>query len=105
MFFDGFGSGNTLYFPGAILQDDKGRFPEDTHAAHPAAESNFLLDKIRKGFDKYALIDCGHPAKNLLRRRIFAGAKNAAVPSSFRFKTGAQFALFRSVAFPPTKAG
>src|SRR5260370_42661120 len=97
MFFDGFGSGNTLYFPGAILQDDKGRFPEDTHAAHPAAESNFLLDKIRKGFDKYALIDCGHPAKNLLRRRIFAGAKNAAAPVHFRFKNGSSLGLVRRV--------
>jgi len=28
--------------------------------------------------------------------------RNAAVPSSFRFYTGAQFALFRSVTFPPT---
>jgi len=34
----------------------------------------------------------------------FAGANNAAVPSSFRVKTGAQLALFRSVAFPPSKA-
>jgi hypothetical protein len=76
----------------------QGRFPEDTHAAHPAAESNFLLDKIRKGLNEYALIDCGHPAKTS------AGAKFAAVPSSFRLNTGAQFALFRSVAFPSTKA-
>jgi len=37
-------------------------------------------------------------------KESFAGAKNPAVPSSFRFYTGAQFALFRSVAFPPTKA-
>src|SRR5260370_7336859 len=96
MFFDGFGSGNTLYFPGAILQDDKGRFPEDTHAAHPAAESNFLLDKIRKGFDKYALIDCGHPAKNLLRRRIFAGPKNAARPSPLPLKPRPQFSRLLS---------
>ena len=38
-------------------------FPQDTHAAHPAAEGNFLQHKSRKGFDKYALIDRGHPAK------------------------------------------
>jgi hypothetical protein len=63
VFFDGFGSGNTLHFSRAILQDDKGCFPEDTHAAHPATESNFLLHKIREGFDKYALTSCGHPAK------------------------------------------
>jgi len=37
-------------------------------------------------------------------KESFAGAKIAAVPSSFRLKTGAQFALFRSVAFPPIKA-
>src|SRR5258705_13241033 len=63
MFFYGFRSGNTLYVPGAILEDDKDCFPEDAHAAHPAAEDNFLLHKSRKGFDKYALIDRGHPAK------------------------------------------
>jgi hypothetical protein len=37
-------------------------------------------------------------------KESFAGAKIAAVPSSFRLNTGAQFTLFRSVAFPPTKA-
>jgi len=63
VFFDGFRSGNTLHFPGAILEDDKGCSPEDTHAAHPAAESNFLLHKIRKRLDEYTLIGCGHPAK------------------------------------------
>src|SRR4029077_17924707 len=63
MFFDGFGSADALYFPGTVLQDHEGCFPEDTQAAHPAAESNFLLHKIRQGFDKYALTGCGHPAK------------------------------------------
>ena len=63
VFFDGFGSDDALHLSGAILQDDKGRFPEDTHAAHPAAESNFLLHKTREGFDEDALIGCGHPAK------------------------------------------
>jgi hypothetical protein len=63
VFFDGFGGGNTLYFPRAILQNYEGCFPQDTHAAYPAAESNFLPHKIRKGFDEYALTGCGHPAK------------------------------------------
>jgi hypothetical protein len=63
VFLNGFGSGNTLHFPRAILQDDEGCFPKDTHAAYPAAESNFFVHKIRKGFDEYALTGCGHPAK------------------------------------------
>jgi len=103
VFFDGLRSGDALHFSGAILQDDEGCFPEETHAAYPAAESNFFVHKIRKGFDEYALTGSGHPAKTSSEGE-FAGAKIAAVPSSFRLKTGAQFALFRSVAFPPIKA-
>jgi hypothetical protein len=63
VFFDGLRSGDALHFSGAILQDDEGCFPEDTHAAYPAAESNFFVHEIRKGFDEYALTGCGHPAK------------------------------------------
>jgi hypothetical protein len=63
VFFDGLRSGDALHFSGAILQDDEGCFPEDTHATYPAAESNFFVHKIRKGFDEYALTGCGHPAK------------------------------------------
>ena len=63
MFFDRLGSSDALDFPGAVLQNDKGCFPENPHAAHPTAENNFLLHKIRKGLDKYALTGCGHPAK------------------------------------------
>jgi hypothetical protein len=62
-----------LHFSGAILQDDEGCFPEDTNAAYPAAESNFFVHKIRKGFDEYALTGCGHPAKPP-PKESFAGA-------------------------------
>src|SRR5882724_10668879 len=101
--FDGIGSGDALHFSRAIPQDDEGCFPKDTHAAHPAAESNFFVHKIRKEFDEYAVTGCGHPAK-ASSKESFAGAEIAAVPSSVRSKAGAQFALFRSVAFPPPKA-
>jgi len=74
-------------------------FPRTTHAAYPAAESNFLSTK--SGRDSMNTADWLWPScKNLLRRRVFAGAKIAAVhPASGEDRRSIR-RCFRSVAFP-----
>jgi len=81
----GFGAQH-IVLPQSILQDAKGFFARGHAFCSPSRATQLLSHKLG-GIRDIPAIDCGHPAKNLLLRRIFAGGQEAAVASSFRFKT------------------